>query len=372
MTVGGRRHDRAGLGDWWVSRDIFPHGLKPLADTVRRLGMRFGLWFEPEMVNPDSDLFRAHPDWIYAFPGRETTLLRHQAVLNFARSDVREHVLDCMLEVIREVGVTFIKWDMNRPITEAGWSGAPPGLERSLWQAHAAAVHEVMDRLRREVPGLELESCASGGGRVDLAMLARVEQVWTSDNTDAWDRLFIQDGFTLAYAPKTMMGWVTHSPNWATARTSSRRFRFLCAMCGGLGIGEALDQLTPQELAECADWIAIYKSLRATIQDGDLYRIRPPGLAGPCVVGYVSPDRSEAVVFVFWPMRRWSDAAVDVPVPGLDPARRYVCTQLDRPGAVLDSVNHGCRRSGKAWRNLGLRVDLRGDDACAVYRLAAQ
>ena len=179
---GARTGDHAGLGDWHVNRERFPDGLAPLVDAVHGLGMRFGIWVEPEMVNPDSDLYRAHPDWVLHHPHRRRSELRNQLVLNFARPDVAAWAHDWLDRLVGEHGVDFLKWDMNRPFSEAGWPGAAD--PDRLWVDHTRAVYTLLDRLRADHPGLRIESCAGGGGRADLGVLARTDQVWTSDNTD--------------------------------------------------------------------------------------------------------------------------------------------------------------------------------------------
>lgn len=283
---GGRRHDRAGLGDWVVSRAVFPQGLKPLIEEVRRLGMKFGLWVEPEMVNPDSDLYRAHPDWVLHFPGRPRTESRTQLVLDFGRAEVVEHIFDALDVLCRENEIDFVKWDMNRYATEPG---SPAG--KAIWRQHVAGVYRTMDRLRERHPRLSIQSCSGGGGRIDLGVLARADQVWTSDNTDACDRVGIQDGFSLAYPPRVMESWVTHEVNHQTGRRLPLDLRFDVAMRGVLGIGSSLNQLPPEELKAYARKIAFYKKIRPIVQRGDLYRLS----AAPSVWESVLPDASQAV-----------------------------------------------------------------------------
>jgi alpha-galactosidase len=272
---GERHHDRAGLGDWTVNRQKFPRGLGPLIERVNELGLRFGLWTEPEMVNPDSDLYREHPDWVLHFAGRTRSPQRNQLVLNLARPDVAEWMFTTLDRLLSRNRIEFVKWDMNRSFSEPGWpeafrSGDNP--ERA-WTDYVHNLYAVLDALRAAHPGVEFESCASGGGRVDLGILRRVEQVWTSDNTDAWDRVKIQEGFTQAYPPQAMMAWVTDSPNFLTRRELPLRFRFHVAMAGALGVGGDLLRWTDAELAEAAELIAAYKEIRPVVQRGRLYRL---------------------------------------------------------------------------------------------------
>ncbi|WP_086829315.1 alpha-galactosidase, partial [Streptomyces sp. NRRL B-24572] len=184
---GARRDAKSGLGDWTPRPDAFPRGLRPLADEVHGLGMEFGLWVEPEMVNRDSDLYRAHPDWVVHSPRLDATEFRSQLVLNFARPQVEAWAQETLDRLVRENRVDWLKWDANRPFTDVGWEGHPD--PDRLWIDHTRAVHRIMDRLRAAHPGLRIEACAGGGGRVDLGMLARTDQAWTSDNTDPVDRI---------------------------------------------------------------------------------------------------------------------------------------------------------------------------------------
>ncbi|MFF4837522.1 alpha-galactosidase [Streptomyces sp. NPDC001315] len=268
---GRRTSDRAGLGDWHPNPERFPHGLGPLVEEVRRLGMRFGLWVEPEMTNPDSDLYREHPDWVLHMPHRRRTELRHQLVLNFARSDVTEWAFTWLDQLVATNAIDFLKWDMNRALTEAGWPGNPDA-ER-LWSDHTRGVYTVIDRLRRAHPGLRIEGCSGGGGRADLGMLARTDQTWISDNTDADDRIAIQHGYSQIYPARTMAAWVTDSPNPHTGRTTPLTYRFHVAMAGALGIGGDLSRWTEAELAEARDLVALYKQIRPVVQHGEQYRL---------------------------------------------------------------------------------------------------
>jgi alpha-galactosidase len=318
---GGRRDDHAGLGDWTVSPDVFEGGLEPLIDEVHRLGMQFGLWVEPEMVNPDSDLYRAHPDWVLHFPGRPRTEWRYQLMLDFGRPEVIETIHAMLHELLARYAIDFIKWDMNRYATEPGSAAG-----QAIWRAHTAGVYEIMDHLRREFPRLQIESCASGGGRVDLGILARTDQVWTSDNTDALDRIRIQEGCSLAYPARVMEAWVTHTRNHQTGRILPLSLRFDVAMRGGLGIGSNLNELNEAELAEYARYIAFYKRLRHVVQGGQLYRLQRLEEWGASVIEYVAADRREAVYSVA--VLDYQQGWVRPPSPlcGLDPAAAYTVT----------------------------------------------
>ncbi len=274
----------------------FPDGLRPLIDEVERLGMKFGLWVEPEMVNPDSELYRRHPEWALSFPGRPRTEARNQLMLNMARNDVKEHIFQALDRLLSENRIVFLKWDMNRHVSEPGWDEKVPAEQRKLWVQYVLNVYEIIDRLRAKHPRVEIESCSGGGGRVDLGILRRVEQVWTSDNTDALDRWKIQEGFTMAYTPKVMMAWTTDVPNF-NGRSTPLDFRFLTAMQGSLGIGNNLNKWSAAEMKVAAEMIAWYKTVRATVQEGHLYRLRRPSEGEQNYNQYVSPDGRQSVVF---------------------------------------------------------------------------
>ena len=252
---GQRNDDHAGLGDWTVNPQKFPNGLKGLIDYVNGLGMKFGLWVEPEMVNPNSDLYRAHPDWAMHFNDRPRSEARNQLILNMARDDVRDHIFGVLDKLVSENHIEFLKWDMNRHFGEPGWPEVPVAEQKEIWVKYVDNVYDIIDRLRAKHPGLEIESCSGGGGRLDLGILKRVDEVWTSDNTEAFDRLRIQEGFTNAYAPKVMMAWVTDVPN-LNGRSTPLKYRFLVAMQGSLGIGSNLNHWTDADFALASRMVA--------------------------------------------------------------------------------------------------------------------
>ncbi|MFI0923916.1 alpha-galactosidase [Streptomyces sp. NPDC021012] len=335
---GTRRDDRSALGDWTPRPEAFPRGLRPLADEVHRLGMDFGLWVEPEMVNRDSELYRAHPDWVVHSPRLDATELRNQLVLNFARPEVEAWALRTLDRLVRENGVDWLKWDANRAFTDVGWDGHPD--PDRLWIDHTRAVHRVMDRLRAAHPGLRIEACAGGGGRVDLGILARTDQAWTSDNTDPVDRIGIQNGFGQLFPAQAMAAWVTDSPHTATGRHTPLRFRFHVAMAGALGLGGDLTSWSEAELAETAELVAAYKAVRPLVQRGHQYRVAPAD--GPVTaVHYAAPDDSEHVLLTWRPSTRFGHRPDPVRLPALDPGARYLDVEADRihSGAVL--VRHG-------------------------------
>jgi alpha-galactosidase len=358
---GKRNNDKAGLGDWYPNPQKFPRGLKPLIDHVNALGMDFGLWVEPEMVNPDSDLYRLHPDWVMSFPGRPRSELRNQLVLNLARNDVKEYIFNVLDKLASDNNIRYFKWDMNRSFSEPGWPELAPADQRKLWVAYVRNLYEIIDRLRAKHPSLEIESCSGGGGRTDLGILQRVDVVWTSDNTEAFDRLRIQEGFTEAYAPKLMSSWVTDVPNM-NGRSTLLQYRFLVAMQGALGIGANLNRWSPEDSALAAKMITLYKHIRPTVQTGDLYRLLSPRTNDVTANEYVAQDGNQALVFAFRHSQQFSLPAPTITLRGLDPHARYRLTSID--GKLLDKQPE---LTGAYLASAGIHLSLGGDfDSTAV------
>jgi alpha-galactosidase len=315
--------------------------------------MQFGIWVEPEMVNPDSDLYRAHPDWVQFQPGRSRTELRNQLVLNLAREDVQEYLWERLDALLSSAPIDYVKWDFNRCFTDAGWPGEP--YPQRLWVDHVHALYGLLDRLRAAHPGVAFESCSGGGGRIDLGIMARTDQVWTSDNTDPLDRLAIQHGFSQLHPARAMAAWVTDSPNvQLNGRVSSLRFRFVSAMAGVLGVGGDLARWSDEELAEAREWVELYKEIRPVVQRGDLHRLRAPE-GGLSAVQYVRGD--EVVVLAWLQAQHHGEPVAPVRLRGLDPTAAYECLETGEVhrGAVL--LHHG------------LWTGLRGDLDAAVLRL---
>jgi alpha-galactosidase len=319
----GRTSDRAGLGDWVFDPEKFPYGLDPLIERVEKLGMRFGLWVEPEMVNENSALYREHPDWVFHFAHRRRSEKRNQLVLNLARREVADWVHASIDKLVSEHSISFLKWDMNRHFSEPGWPEENGHNPERAWIDHTRHLYEVLDRLRADHPGLEIESCSGGGGRVDLGILARAEQVWPSDNTDASDRIAIQDGFSHAYAPMTMECWVSDSPNPITGRRLPLSFRFHAAMAGSLGIGGDLLAWSDEERAEAADLVAAYKAIRPLVQYGQLYRLASFRRGTLTAWQYLADDGAELAVLAWWRPRPFGVWPTRLRLASLDPAARY-------------------------------------------------
>jgi alpha-galactosidase len=365
---GQRKNDHAGLGDWYVNQEKFPHGLKPLIDRVHALGMDFGLWVEPEMVNPDSDLYRKHPDWVLNFPGRPRTEGRNQLVLNLARPDVREYVLGFLDKLLSDNDIAFLKWDYNRNWSEPGWDQLPAAEQKKVYVAFTQNLYSILTELRRSHPNVEIESCSGGGGRVDLGILRYTDEVWPSDNTDPFDRLTIQDGFTYAYTPQVMMAWVTDSPHWLNKRSTSLSYRMLSSMQGSLGIGADISKWSDADAALAKRLIAAYHEVQPTITQGELYRLISPRNGSEfSATQTVRPDKAQSVVFVFIHSTQEGRGFPILKLKGLDPAARYALTPIEgKADPHTPPV-----ASGAFWMNHGLDMgeDFKGDFQAAAFRL---
>jgi alpha-galactosidase len=316
---GARRDDRAGLGDWVVSDEVWPDGLHPLVDRVRKLGMQFGLWFEPEMVNLDSDVARAHPEWIMSARPEWPVESRHQQVLNLGIPEAYAHVKDQILALLGEYDIGYVKWDHNRDLTEAGTQadGGRPGVH-----AQTLAFYRLLDELRAARPDLEIESCSSGGARIDLAVLERTDRVWVSDNIDPHDRQRMLRWTGQLLPPEYLGSHIASGRSYATGRMHDLGFRAGTALFGHLGIEWDLAQASRPEIAELTAWITFYKEQRGFLLAGDLVRMDGVG-DRVSLHGIVAPDRSRAL-FAFAPVDSlYPDPAPRLRFRGLAPERAY-------------------------------------------------
>ncbi len=354
----GRRSDRAGLGDWRVDESVWPGGLHRLSDYVRGLGMEFGLWIEPEMVNPDSDLYRAHPDWIVATGQRVPPLQRHQLVLDLTRAEVRSYLLGQICALLSEYPISYVKWDCNRDLIDAGSgtrAGAPAVHDQTM------AVYDLMDELRRRYPAVEWESCAAGGGRIDLAILERVQRVWTSDMTDALARQSVQRWTGQLIPPEYLGAHISAPFSHQTGRYMPLSLRCATALFGHLGIEWDITLASEQDLADLAAWIRLYKQHRALIHSGRMIRIDTREDTA-WMYGVVAADQSQALVSYVQRDEPRNDQPSALRIPGLAPPRRYRITDVTpgerlprRPG-LADAGPTGIEVSGAALAGPGLAV----------------
>jgi alpha-galactosidase len=315
---GARRSDRAGLGDWTVSTEVWPQGLHPLVDKVTGLGMEFGLWFEPEMINLDSATARRQPNWIMATGDRLPVESRHQQVINLGIPECYAHVRDAILDILAEYKISYIKWDHNRDLIDAGTApdGRPGVHEQTL------AFYRLVDEIKAAHPGLEIESCSSGGARVDLGVLERTDRIWVSDCIDPLERQQMNRWTSQLVPPELMGSHIASARSHTTGRVHDLSFRAATAIFGHLGIEWDLTKATDQELADLRDWISFYKANRPLLMGGDLVRVDFPD---PAILAYgiIAADRSAAIYTVA------SIGTSDVILPGrlrfpgLDPDRQY-------------------------------------------------
>jgi alpha-galactosidase len=379
----GRRNDQAGLGDWQVDEAVWPAGLGQLADYVRDRGMQFGLWIEPEMVNPDSDLFGAHPDWILAAGQRRPPLQRHQLVLDLTRPEVSAYLLERIDALLTEYPIDYIKWDCNRDIIDAG-SGTHAGAPAAHRQA--LAVYALLDELRRRHPNVEWESCAAGGGRIDLSMLERVERVWTSDMTDALARQSIQRWTGQLVPPEYLGAHVSAPFSHQTGRYMPLSLRCATALFGHFGIEWDITQAETTDLTELAAWIRLYQRHRALIHAGRVVRIDTPDdtawmygvvAADTVAAGSIAAGSTAALLSYVQLDEPRNDQPAALRVPGLDPSRRYRVTDVT-PGArrprrtnAADARLPAVQVSGAALAEIGLSISPQRTLTAVVLRIEA-
>ena len=332
---GKRDSDNSGLGDWTVNRNKLPGGLEALVPRIKELGMSFGIWIEPEMISEDSDLYRAHPDWALRIPGRAPARGRSQLVLDFSRKDIREHVYGQLKQVLSSADISYVKWDMNRSLSDV-WSAAlPAGRQGEVFHRCVLGVYEMLDRLRRDFPHVLIEGCAGGGGRFDGGMLFYTPQIWCSDNSDAADRLRIQYGTSFCYPVSTVGAHVSAVPNESNGRLTPMETRGVVAMSGTFGYELDPGRTTPEEKETIKKQVAFFKAHYDLIQRGDYYRLTDPD--GPYTAWeQASPDRREALVSLVTGSVRAAAPFRTLRLKGLDPALSYqVNGQGAYPGDAL-------------------------------------
>lgn len=284
---GSRNDDFQGLGDWFVNKSKLPSGIDGLSQKINDIGLKFGIWIEPEMVNPNSDLFRAHPDWVIHVPNRQPTLSRNQLILDLTRKEVRDYIVDSISNILSQ-GVSYVKWDMNRPMTDM----PRPGYNYE----YTLGYYDILDRLTKAFPHILFEGCASGGGRFDAGALHYVPQIWTSDNSDAVARLKIQYSTSIGYPLSSISAHVTASPNHQNGRITPLKTRADVAYAGMFGYELDITQMSKEDIEEIKKQISFYKSIRTLIRTADFYRLQSPYETNYCTWQAVSPDKNEAFV----------------------------------------------------------------------------
>lgn len=334
---GSRRDDTKGLGDWWVSDEVYPDGLEPLISHVTGLGMEFGIWVEPEMVNPDSDVFRAHPDWTLTTLGYEPVLGRHQLVLDLGNPEAFDFILEHLDVLLRDHDISYVKWDMNRDHVQGSGADGAAGT-----RTQTMALYRLLDELRERHPNVEIESCASGGGRIDHEILRRTERVWTSDCNDALERQTIQRGASMLIPPEVMGAHIGPPRSHTTGRTQTLSFRAATALFGHLGVEWNITKLSEREALALRAVIAMHKEYRGLLHTGDTVRFDSDDAY--CAHGVYSADRSEGIVSLAQLATAKSLTSPPLRLPGLDADALYRVEHLRLP-----DERWGSARTQPAW-----------------------
>jgi alpha-galactosidase len=371
---GARRHDMAGLGDWIVSDAVYPNGLGPLVDHVTGLGMEFGIWFEPEMLNPDSDLYRAHPDWVLQIEDVPQVPFRTQYVLDISRVEVADYLFERIDAILSDHEISYIKWDMNRDLSHPG--GAD-GQAKAVAQVHA--LYALLDRIRTAHPDVEIESCASGGARADMGVLAHSDRVWTSDSNDALDRQHIQRGASYFLPPEILGCHVGPAHCHVTGRRLSMAMRAATALTGHMGLELNLLTERQTDLDQLKRAIALHKRHRDLLHDGDLHRLDtdPRHLA----FGVVARDKSEALFSFAYMTGDPNVLPGRLRFAGLDHERKYHLRlvwpehwqAVKAPSLIehLDLAGAGAVCTGAALMQAGMQLPHTQPETCLLFYLAA-
>ncbi|MEK4881369.1 MULTISPECIES: alpha-galactosidase [Paenibacillus] len=336
---GKRDNDDSSLGDWVEDRRKLPEGLGKLGEDITAMGMEFGLWFEPEMVSPESDLYREHPDWCLHVPGHKSSLARQQLVLDLSRKDVCDYIVESVSSVLSSAPITYVKWDMNRNMTEIGSALLPAERQRETAHRYILGLYDVLERIVTRFPHILFESCSGGGGRFDPGMLYYMPQTWTSDDTDAVERLKIQYGTSMVYPASSMGAHVSAVPNHQVHRITPLETRGHVAMSGNFGYELDLTKLTEAEREDIRKQVSEYKELRMLIQYGDFYRLLSPFEGNETAWMFVSADKKEAFATYFQVLAGPNPPLRRLRLKGLDPAKSY---KLELNGGVFrgDELMH--------------------------------
>ena len=333
---GHRNDDNTSLGDWYVNENKINGGLKHLVDEVNKLGLKFGIWFEPEMISPDSDLYKEHPDWALQIPGRVGSLCRNQYVLDLTREDVFEHTYESVAKILRSANIEYVKWDMNRQLTDIGSFQLPADRQGEIYHRYVLAVYALQERLLQEFPYLLLENCSGGGARFDPGMLYYSPQIWCSDDTDAIERLKIQEGTALVYPLSTMGAHVSDCPNHTVGRTTPFETRGYVALAGTFGYELDITKISEEDRKMIPEQVKMYHTYYDLVREGDYYRIASyrENHYFDCYE-VVSKDQSEALVTFVQVLNRPNYHSRRICLKGLNPDKRYEVTIDDSKATYL-------------------------------------
>ncbi len=336
---GKRDNDKSSLGDWYVNEEKLGGSIKSFAEEINARGLKFGLWFEPEMISEDSDLYRAHPDWALSVPNKTPFLSRSQLILDYTKKEVRDYIVDAVCDVLSGANIEYVKWDKNRMITEPYSDSLPPERQGEFFHRYILGLYDVMERITSAFPNILFESCSGGGARNDPAMLYYMPQTWISDDTDAVERQFIQYGASLVYPVSSWGAHVSAVPNHQTGRMTSLALRGTVAMNGAFGYEFDLTKINDAEKAEMSAQVATYKKNRDLVNSGDYYRLLSPYETDYSSWMYVSEDKNKALLYFA------TATIMPVPIPfriklaGLDPNKVYTVNDNKYSGKTL--MNYG-------------------------------
>ncbi len=346
---GKRDSDNCSLGDWYADKNKLPGGIESLAEKINNLGMKFGLWFEPEMISPDSDLYRSHPDWALHQADRKQTLGRHQLTLDLSRDDVCEYIIGFMTDILTKAPISYVKWDMNRSMSDAGSSLLPPELQQETAHRYMLGLYRILETLTNDFPDVLFEGCAGGGGRFDLGMFYYYPQFWTSDDTDAVERMYIQYGTSMLYPTSVMGAHVSAVPNHQVSRTTSIETRGNVAMLGRFGYELDLAKLTDEEKEAVRTQIKFYKKWGQVIHTADLYRLESPFESNHMAMEFVSEDKKYVILMY--------TSVMGNPNFELD----KVCLKGIEPDAEYRNIQTGKTYKGDLLSNIGITMQNEGD-----------
>ena len=350
---GKREADVSGLGDWFVNTEKLKGGLKPVADGINQLGMKFGLWFEPEAISEDSDLYRQHPDWALQIPGRKPCRSRYQLILDMSREDVRDYLYERMTDILDSANIEYVKWDMNRHISDVYSALLPKERQGEVTHRYMLGLYDLLERLTSRYPNILWEGCSGGGGRFDLGMLYYFPQSWCSDDTDAMERVKIQYGTSFAYPISSVGSHVSAVPNHQTGRITSLASRGVVAMAGSFGYELDLNLLTEEEKNEVKEQIQTFKKYYHLTHEGEYYRLTNPFENQMFAAWeYVSPDQTEALIHGVQLRAQPSSPSQHIPVRGLNPDKMY-------------EINGEMVKSGRAIMYGGLNLPRQMGDCMA-------
>ncbi|NGT93720.1 alpha-galactosidase [Clostridium perfringens] len=355
---GNRNDDKSSLGDWFVNEEKLKDGLSKLAKDINNMGLKFGLWFEPEMISPISKLYEKHPNWCIHIPGRTRSQARSQLILDLSMKEVCDYIIESVSKILESSNISYVKWDMNRNMTEVGSLGLTSERQRETAHRYILGLYRVMEEITSRFPNVLFESCSGGGGRFDPGILYYMPQTWTSDDTDAIERLKIQFGTSMVYPPISMGCHVSAIPNHQANRTTPLETRGVSAMAGNFGYELDITKLSEEEKEELKEQISLYKEIRETVQFGALYRLKSPFNSNEVAWMMISEDKNEVVVSY---VRQW--ALVN------ESFRNLKLTALDKD-SEYEIIGEDIVLSGDELMYIGLNIpELYGDYVSKLWRL---